>query len=98
MNSLVFVVFFSIFRIFTIFVFFQIYVDDSACINKTWHKAAGIDDCFVVATKGEFTLPETNSSHLKIDGWMTSISFWVSAYFQVLWVLGDVDPQENTFM
>ena len=74
-------VFFSNSHIFTIFVFFQIYVDDSACINKRWHKAAGIDDCFVVATKGEFTLPETNSSHLS---WMTSISFWVSAYFQVL--------------
>ena len=29
------------------------------------------------------TLPETNSSHLKIDGWKMYISFWVQAYFQV---------------
>ena len=31
-----------------------------------------------------FTLPETNSSHLKMDGWKnTIVSFWDSAYFQV---------------
>ena len=30
------------------------------------------------------TLPDTNSSHLKMDGWNTIVSFWdVSAYFQV---------------
>ena len=29
-----------------------------------------------------FTLPETNSSPLKMDGWNTSLSYWVSAYFQ----------------
>ena len=23
-----------------------------------------------------FTLPETNSSHLKMDGWSTIVSFW----------------------
>ena len=28
------------------------------------------------------TLPESNSSHLKIDGWETILSFWVPAYFQ----------------
>ena len=28
------------------------------------------------------TLPETNSSHLKIDGWKTILSFGVWAYFQ----------------
>ena len=28
------------------------------------------------------TLPETNSSPLKMDGWNTSLSYWVSAYFQ----------------
>ena len=28
-------------------------------------------------------LPETNSSHQKMDGWKTILSFWVSAYFQV---------------
>ena len=26
-------------------------------------------------------------SHLKMDGWKTSLSFWVSAYFQVLLLL-----------
>ncbi len=29
------------------------------------------------------TLPETKSSPLKIGGWETIVSFWVSAYFQV---------------
>ena len=29
-----------------------------------------------------FTLPETNNSHLKMDGWNTILSFWDSAYFQ----------------
>ena len=33
------------------------------------------------------TLPETNSLHPKMDGWNTIVSFWVSAYFQVLWLL-----------
>ena len=33
------------------------------------------------------TLPETNSSHLKIDGWKTSLSFWGPAHFQVLCLL-----------
>ena len=28
------------------------------------------------------TLPETNGLHLKMDGWNTILSFWVSAYFQ----------------
>ena len=29
------------------------------------------------------TLPETSSKkHLKMDGWKTILSFWVSAYFQ----------------
>ena len=27
------------------------------------------------------TLPETNSSPLKMDGWNTILSYWVSAYF-----------------
>ena len=31
-----------------------------------------------------YTLPETNSSHLKMDGWNTIVSFWVSAHFQVI--------------
>ncbi len=30
------------------------------------------------------TLPETNSSPLQMDGWNTSLSYWVSAYFQGL--------------
>ena len=29
------------------------------------------------------TLPETNSWHLKMDGWNTIVSFWEFAYFQV---------------
>ncbi len=29
------------------------------------------------------TLPETNSSPLKMAGWNTILSYWVSAYFQV---------------
>ena len=36
------------------------------------------------ATKGEkiqIILPETNNSHLKIDGWNTIVSFWRPAYF-----------------
>ena len=28
------------------------------------------------------TLPKTNSSHLKMDGWNTILSFWEFAYFQ----------------
>ena len=28
------------------------------------------------------SLPETNSSPLKMDGWNTILSYWVSAYFQ----------------
>ena len=31
---------------------------------------------------GGCTLPETNSSHLKMDGWKTILSFWGPAYFQ----------------
>ena len=27
-----------------------------------------------------FTLPETNSSHLKMDGWKTIVSFWGSGF------------------
>ena len=30
------------------------------------------------------TLPETNSSPLKMDAWNTILSYWVSAYFQGL--------------
>ena len=29
-----------------------------------------------LSTLSESTLPETNSSHLKMDGWSTSLSFW----------------------
>ena len=31
---------------------------------------------------GSVTLPETSSSHLKMDGWNTIVSFWGPAYFQ----------------
>ena len=38
-----------------------------------------------------FTLPEANSSHLKMDGWNTRlVSFWVSAYFQVLLLMEEI--------
>ena len=30
---------------------------------------------------GWHTLPETNSSHPKMDGWKTIVSFWTPAYF-----------------
>ena len=30
-----------------------------------------------------YTLPETNSSHLKMDDWKTIVAFGISAYFQV---------------
>ena len=45
------------------------------------------------------TLPETNSSPLKMDGWNTILSYWVSAYFQGLLplVLGRVGSKESTF-
>ena len=33
--------------------------------------------------KERIALPETNSSHLKMDGWKTIVSFWDPAYFQV---------------
>ena len=51
------------------------------------------------------TLPETNSSHLKMDGWNTIVSFWEFAYFQgwtvsfrecnllfCFWILKDGSP------
>ena len=39
------------------------------------------------------TLPETNSSPLKIDGWKMILSFWVSAYFHGLWLLASGSVQ-----
>ena len=33
--------------------------------------------------QGVITLPETKSSHLKMDGWNTIVSFWAPAYFLV---------------
>ena len=39
------------------------------------------------------TLPETNSLPLKIGGWNTILSYWVSAYFQGLWLLVSVKGQ-----
>ena len=30
---------------------------------------------------GKYTLPETNSSHMKMDGWNTIVSFWGPASF-----------------
>ncbi len=43
------------------------------------------------------TLPETNSSHLKMDAWNTIVSFWGPAYFQgrLLLVSGSVSIQKK---
>ena len=40
------------------------------------------------------TLPETNSSPLKMDGWNTIVPFWGPAYFQGQAVIGRVNPIE----
>ena len=43
-----------------------------------------------------FTLPETNSSPLKTDGWNTILSNWGPAYFQVRTVVsGRVHPDSR---
>ena len=65
-------------------------------------KAASIRRCTDSALKigrvklqpCESTLPETNKSQLKMDGWKTILSFWVPAYFQGLSLLvsGKVTP------
>ena len=39
---------------------------------------------------GGCSLPETNSSSLKMDGWNTILSYWVSAYFQVLLLMAEI--------
>ena len=39
---------------------------------------------------GGFTLPETNSSHLKMDGWKTIVSFWEGLFSGAMLVLGRV--------
>ena len=36
------------------------------------------------------TLPETNSSHLKMDGWNTIVSFWDGLFSGAMLVLGSV--------
>ena len=42
------------------------------------------------------TLPETNSSPLKIDGWKTIVSFWDGPFSGAMLVLGRVCFVENT--
>ena len=32
----------------------------------------------------EFTLPEANNSHLKMDGWKRIVSFWDGGTWQVI--------------
>ncbi len=44
------------------------------------------------------TLPETNSSHLKMDGWNTIVSFWGPAYFQALWLLVLGSVSHNNYL
>ena len=34
-----------------------------------------------IKKKKRYTLPETNSSHLEMDGWNTSLSYWVKGLF-----------------
>ena len=41
----------------------------------------GIGDEILPSYVG-ITLPETNSLHLKVDGWNIIVSFWGPAYFQ----------------
>ena len=36
------------------------------------------------------TLPETNSSHLKMDGWNTIVSFWDGLFSGAMLVSGSV--------
>ena len=37
------------------------------------------------------TLPETNSSHLKMDGWNTIVSIWDDLFSEAMSILGRVD-------
>ena len=67
-------------------------VEDTTFQLDTLRKLTNLPWKMVVGRWNSFqrdirTLPATNSSHLKIDGWETSLSFWVSAYFQVLLLL-----------
>ena len=45
------------------------------------------DKCYTLGRSRRYahthTLPETNSSHLKMDGWNRIVSFWEFTYFQV---------------
>ena len=41
-----------------------------------------LDHRFKAKKKVMFTLPETNSSHLKNGGWKTILSYWVWVTFQ----------------
>ena len=46
------------------------------------HPGCGCPRCWML----EVSLPETNSSHLKMDGWKMTIPFGI-VYFQVLFLL-----------
>jgi len=41
-------------------------------------------------SKNRGTLPETNSSHLKMDGWNTIVSFWDGLFSGAMLVSGSV--------
>ena len=49
----------------------------------------------IYQTEINYTLPETNSSNLKMDGWNRIVSFWGPAYFQVRFA---VSFREGIFM
>ena len=38
----------------------------------------------------KFVLPETNSLHVKMDGWNTSVSFWDGLFSWAMLVVGSV--------
>ena len=43
----------------------------------------------------EPTLPETNISHLKMDGWKSIVSFWDGLFSGAMLVLGSVTPTNH---
>ena len=47
-----------------------------------------ISICAMVEYGHPFTLPETKSSHLKMDGWNTIVSFWDGLFSGAMLVSG----------
>ena len=63
----------------------------AAALAKVWAQKPGgfffMDDGM---TFGYSTLPETNSLHLKMDGWNTILSFWDGPFSGAMLVSGMV--------